>query len=972
MAQSAKDLNDLGASLYNDGDWRAAVKKFSSLQEQFPESQWTSESYFFVGEAFMQLQDHVAAQRAFRKYLEDPAAKYRARSEFRLAEALFFADSKNAVDAFAEFCQKYERDPLLEFALPYLGESHLRQNQAKEAQAAFESALKQFPQSSVSNKSRLGLARALQMQGDSAQAKRFYQYLIDLRNESFSSEALFHLGMDYLAAQDHDNAARVLRELVADWPGSEFVNEANYWLARCSMADKNWQDANEIFNSVATEQFVEPLASAAQFDKSICLIKTDRWDRAAKQLERLLARWPKSRWCDDALQLLIEIDFRKNNLASAIRRSDQFYRQFSKSDRRDAVDEVVGRCHYMERRYAKAETVFERLLNGGKLGDRATVRYLLAISKIGLKKYAEAAELLKNGFDADELGATGESARLAYATALFGAQNFADAVPVYEKICLKSDGARISQRMLKNRENARYVAELALCYTKTEALEKANQIAVEIDPKHQPTIEADQYVQIAIAIAEAATETKQNELAHAWYQVLTERRFGDKANLAGYVGLAWLAMDADGATESAPFEALMDRFGAKPAAIDALMARAIALEKRGKSKSAARLFDFVSQNSGGRDFEVHAIFRSANLQLQNGDAKESEAAIAQLLQLLEKHPQHELTSEAHYLLAWAYRDGDQLTEAKKHFSKIVADHQTSRIWTDAVYRLGQLQIEAGQLDQAIDVLAQLNPAKDDVSRQGILLLGRVYSRLGKWNELETAMDDLIPHSESTSQANAKLLRAESFFQRSQPKAALKAFKEIENEKLLADAGRRARVAMRIAQCFAYSDQWKSAEKAAQKALADFPQFPNSYELEYLIARSLAMRAEFEKARQGYRRVIESKRGSQTETAAMAQWMIGETYFHQEDYPAAIDAYRLVKIRYAYPRWTAAACLQAGKCSERLKEREKAIKFYRDAVAASESSKYGSEANRRLQKLKIPTRNASTKSKSSRKEISGTK
>ena len=39
---------------------------------------------------------------------------------------------------------------------------------------------------------------------------------------------------------------------------------------------------------------------------------------------------------------------------------------------------------------------------------------------------------------------------------------------------------------------------------------------------------------------------------------------------------------------------------------------------------------------------------------------------------------------------------------------------------------------------------------------------------------------------------------------------------------------------------------------------------------------------------------------------MAQWMIGETYFHQKNYDAAIRAYLELEALYAFPTWQAAA------------------------------------------------------------------
>ena len=102
-----------------------------------------------------------------------------------------------------------------------------------------------------------------------------------------------------------------------------------------------------------------------------------------------------------------------------------------------------------------------------------------------------------------------------------------------------------------------------------------------------------------------------------------------------------------------------------------------------------------------------------------------------------------------------------------------------------------------------------------------------------------------------------------------------------------------------------------------------PNFEQQYEVDYLLGRCLANQADFEAARQAYNKVIRSAAGAKTETAAMAQWMIGETYFHQKNYEAALREYLRLEILYAYPEWQAAALLQAGKCHERLGEAKEA-------------------------------------------------
>ena len=76
-------------------------------------------------------------------------------------------------------------------------------------------------------------------------------------------------------------------------------------------------------------------------------------------------------------------------------------------------------------------------------------------------------------------------------------------------------------------------------------------------------------------------------------------------------------------------------------------------------------------------------------------------------------------------------------------------------------------------------------------------------------------------------------------------------------------------------------------------------------------------------------------------------MIGETYFHQENYEAALREYLRVEILYPYPRWQAAALLQAGKCQGSLDRWKDAVELYGRLIKAYPKTEFTEEAQRRL-------------------------
>jgi len=155
------------------------------------------------------------------------------------------------------------------------------------------------------------------------------------------------------------------------------------------------------------------------------------------------------------------------------------------------------------------------------------------------------------------------------------------------------------------------------------------------------------------------------------------------------------------------------------------------------------------------------------------------------------------------------------------------------------------------------------------------------------------------------------------------------------------------IALRRAQVRGYQKKWDEAYAIAAKIPAEFPQFEPQYEVDYLLGRCLADRADFEAARKAYQRVLRSPGGAKTETAAMAQWMIGESYFHQKNYEAALREYLRVEILYAYPRWQALALLQAAKCHELLGEWNEAAELYERLLARYSDTPAAKDATARL-------------------------
>ena len=203
---------------------------------------------------------------------------------------------------------------------------------------------------------------------------------------------------------------------------------------------------------------------------------------------------------------------------------------------------------------------------------------------------------------------------------------------------------------------------------------------------------------------------------------------------------------------------------------------------------------------------------------------------------------------------------------------------------------------------------------------------------------------------------ARYWQAEASYRQREYVRAQEEFAALESE----TAGRTekwlAMIPLRQAQSLGQQNRWAEALETAGRVATEYPDFEEQYEADYVIGRALASQGEFAAAREAYGKVIRSTTGAKTETAAMAQWMIGETFFHQESYEEAVAAYLRVEILYDWPKWQAGALLQAAKCQELLGQYEQAVATYDRLIKTYPDSEFTEEAKRRLrvaQKHDIP-------------------
>lgn len=224
-------------------------------------------------------------------------------------------------------------------------------------------------------------------------------------------------------------------------------------------------------------------------------------------------------------------------------------------------------------------------------------------------------------------------------------------------------------------------------------------------------------------------------------------------------------------------------------------------------------------------------------------------------------------------------------------------------------------------------------------------------RTQRWSMLALASESQSPGAEDPSRTMAvERLFAESLMQTGRPSEARLWWKHLVDSRGADDFPTLLRCAEAATSVASVDDAAERIE-AARGASAEDPQQRSLVDM--LAAELAVRRLKFDDARALLERVV---RGSESPSGlrARAQWQIGETFYLQQKFAAAIDAYRRVEGMDDSGHWTPAALVQAGKSFEQLGRTREAAVCYSSLVGRFADSPHARAARRRLAAIRPDT------------------
>jgi TolA-binding protein len=566
--------------------------------------------------------------------------------------------------------------------------------------------------------------------------------------------------------------------------------------------------------------------------------------------------------------------------------------------------------------------------------------YYLALAYLGNQQYQESLESLAQVKPQEHEKDLVDGTRFVQAMAYIGLERPAEAIaPLRQYLASQPNGPESSECRI----------QLAVALARSGQLNEAFRVHIglpEGDREHAL------YLQATHCLAETAYGADEYGSAERLFTTLTQNEESEEYAAKGLSGAGWSNYKL-GRSEAAAdaFKRLVEGYPQSELAPEAAMMQAKCLEELGQLDKAVEAYLVVVTTFESPEYAPLALFEAARLQEQL-DRKDEAASL--LERLAEEHPPFPRLDAALYQLAWLLVDLEENDRADDVFGRLCEEYPHSRYWADATYRLAERAASADQLARADELAQRLIDAEHrdpKILSHALYLKGQLAASEERWKDVDKIMQRLANEfPDSQLRLPADYWMAESLFRQKDYEEADRRFLQL-GEKT---GDRRddwlAMIPLRRAQILAHDEKWQEAYDLALGIQTRFPGFRQQYEADYVIGQCLAAQAKYDLARERYRSVVRSTEGGATETAAMAHWMIGESYMHQKKYDEAINAYQGVENLLDYPRWQAAAMLQTGKCHALRGEHEAAAKVFARLVEQHPDTAFAQEASERLERL----------------------
>jgi|LSQX01.2.fsa_nt_gb TolA-binding protein len=931
----------LGVSQFNlasreqPAGYREAEATLKTLADKYPNGAHRPDALFYQGECAYMLGEKDRAEKIY----QQTVAAY---PDHKLMPDILYAlgvtqeeldKPEEAGKTYDQFLHKHRGHSLA-------GEVFLRRGNTLAAVGRWNDAAGYFAEAAATGFAMADLAafrraEALARMEQFARAADLYASIAtDFPQSKHASAAMVAAGKNYCLAGNHARTGEVLAGVLQ--AGGAAAVEAAHWASRSLLALGQPGEAFQVAEAGLAAAGSSPFAAALMMDQADALYEQpSRRGESVDRYAQIAAKHPEDAVAPEALYMAGFAALEVGRYELARDQTAKFLAAYQEHGLAPDVTYVAAEARLQLGEASESERLYRRLLEQhANHPDQQLWRVRCAAALQMQKKHAEAIE-----FIAPILGEIRDKNLLAEAETMAGQSALAagqsDAAIKHLEASLAAApawrGADQSLLLLAEAERGQGNDEKAAAALerlfaespKSSLLDKAHYRFGEIKFAKGDYAAAEQEFRWVLEHAEGSPL-----VPHALHQ-LACAQLNDKRP----------------AEAEATASQLLSRFADHPSGAEARYFRGLARQQMAKYAPAAE--DLTAAVGG----QLPAALRPDALYVlglcQIGLEQNAEAAKT-LAGLLSESPDYAGADNARYQLAWALLLAERRKEAIEQFARLAKDSPESPLAAEAQHHIGEYFYDRKEYDKAAVAYYEAMQAagQTPLAEKAAHKLGWSYYHNQAYASAEEAFAYQAAAFPSGSlKADGLLMVAESLYQQKKYAEALAAYGRVDG---LTNEDFRAIWLLHAGESAGQLKRWEESLAWLKRAAEECP--GSRYLPQALCEQGWARQnlGQYDEAIGLYEQVI-AKTGS--ETAAKAQYMIGEIQFERKEHAEAVKSFFKVAYGYSVERWQAEATYEAGRCFEVLGKRTQAVKMYQELVAKYPQAETAKAAKERLAELK---------------------
>ncbi len=705
-------LYSIGWTYQKKEDFARATEWYGRFLKEFPESSLAPSAKVRIGECLFYSKDYRKAIEVLSQSRTTIAQDdERGQADYLIAEAYNRLDDiSDAQKSYETFLNEHSNHKLKRDVVYALGWTYLKQKKYTEAAQTF--ALDTLDSDVLASASLYRRSVAQKLGGKRASAVSTLNDLIT-RDPSgeYTDNALFDLGVMAYEDKKVDDAKKDFLRVAADFPRSDVLPDSYMMVGECLLVTMNFKEARDWYEkAVASPNAGFNVKLNSSYQAAWCLFKMKMLKEAAVRFSNFVKTYPEHPKAADAQFWVAEADYALGDYEHSLEEYQRTIAYRSTEKRQEAMYGIGWSC-FKAGKYQKAIEGFEQLIASYPNGPMAfDARLRIGDAYFELKDYTRAEGSYRVVIRLFPTNSGVDYANYQLGQALFRQENYSEAYKQFEALIKTYPSSNLA-------DDAQY----AIGWINFQRKEFTDAIG-----EFQKLIE---------------TYPSSELIPRALYST------GDSYyNLKQYPA----AIEA--------YRQLISRYPKSSYVADALNGEQYCLAAQGKQKEAGRVIDSYVRANPGSTIGEDLLLKKADMLFGQGDYAGAEE---QYRQLARNFPKSKNLTTAQYWVAKCLRAQDKLNEAvstlenivhtssappaivsrsldeaaeiyseqklyDKAFadlSRIVKEFKDSEIYPDALYQMGNLYIENGNLADAKDEF-------ESVISQFPATIGAVKGRLG--------------------------------------------------------------------------------------------------------------------------------------------------------------------------------------------------------------------------------------------------